>query len=651
MNTSNRWDEGITGPTLQIAANQHSPLRVLAGPGTGKTFALMRRVLRLLQNGDRPDCILVSTFTRTAAKDLTTALEELGTDVVENVKADTLHSLCFSILSRNEVLQLTGRHPRPLMDFETRFLLQDLCGGVLGGIRDCKKRLHLFSAAWSRLQSEEPGWLKTDVDRLFDSELNRWLVFHEAMLIGELIPITLRYLRDNPTCPERSTFEHVLVDEYQDLNRAEQVLLDYLASGGTLTVIGDENQSIYSFKYAHPEGIVEFAKYHEGTADETLQACRRCPKRVVSMANDLIRHSSHRPVRQLEPFATNPDGEVHVVQWTSIQSEADGIAAFVKSRIQSGTVAPGRVLVLSPRRQFGYAIRDALKKANVDAHSFFNEEELEGNPTIAADCTAQERFVLLCLLANPDDRVALRCWCGFGQASLQQAGWKRVFDHCANSGQAPRATLEELASAKLKLPYTSGVVERYKLLSEQIARLHGLSGQALVDALFPKEDSWTEPFRSIGKTIEESDFEADHLLKALRGAIIQPELPTDVDYVRIMSLHKSKGLTAELVVVAGCIEGLIPFIDFKQPQEERERQLEEQRRLFYVAITRTRQTLVLSSVRTLPVDLALRMGASTRRTTNPLIGQTIASRFFGQLGPACPAAITGEQFIHKCILT
>lgn len=158
-------------------------------------------------------------------------------------------------------------------------------------------------------------------------------------------------------------------------------------------------------------------------------------------------------------------------------------------------------------------------------------------------------------------------------------------------------------------------------------------------------EAWTEPFRSIAGSIDDPDFSPDTLLAVLRSAIIQPELPTDVDYVRIMSLHKSKGLTADLVVIAGCVEGLIPFIDYKQPHREQERQLEEQRRLFYVAITRTQQTLVLSSVRLIPVRLALKMGASTRRTRNPQIGQTIASRFFAQLGPARPAAVTGEQFL------
>ncbi len=469
--SSPRWDDGISGTTLNIAGTDHSPLRVLAGPGTGKTFALMRRVLRLLQNQTRPERILVSTFTRTAAKDLAKELERIGAKGVKQVKADTLHAFCFSILSRNEVLQLTGRHPRPLMDFETRFLLQDLCGDDVGGIRQCSKRMNAFNAAWARLQSDEPGWLKEPADQAFDLALRRWLTFHQAMLIGELIPVTLRYLRDNPTCPERTQFDHVLVDEYQDLNRAEQVLLDCFVGSGTLTVIGDENQSIYSFKYANPEGIVEFDQYHTGTSDETLKECRRCPHRVVTIANELIQHSIRQPVRQLQQFAGNPEGEIHVVQWMDIDQEAQGIAAFIKSRIDAGSVASGRVLVLSPRRQFGYRIRDALKNVSVAAHSFFNEEELDGNPTDLSDCVAQERFVLLCLLANLGDRVALRCWCGFGHGRLQQNAWRRVVDNCSENGKTPLEVLVGLLAGTIKLPYTGKLVERYSLL---MVRLHEL---------------------------------------------------------------------------------------------------------------------------------------------------------------------------------
>jgi DNA helicase II / ATP-dependent DNA helicase PcrA len=108
------------------------------------------------------------------------------------------------------------------MDFELRFLLQDLSGAGFGTIHDKRRRLKAFEAAWARLQDDEPGWPADPIDRAFQSALLDWLTFHNAMLIGELVPEALRYLRNNPMAPERTEFRYVLVDEYQDLNVAEQ---------------------------------------------------------------------------------------------------------------------------------------------------------------------------------------------------------------------------------------------------------------------------------------------------------------------------------------------------------------------------------------------------------------------------------------------
>ena len=139
-----KWDQGLIGQALQIAQTTNALVWVAAGPGTGKTFALMRRLARLLEV-DRPRRILVCTFTRTAAGDLARAVADLGIDGTDKVKAQTIHAFCFSMLSRQEVLEATGRVPRPLLQCEERFLLEDLSHAGLGGIRECGKKLRLFS--------------------------------------------------------------------------------------------------------------------------------------------------------------------------------------------------------------------------------------------------------------------------------------------------------------------------------------------------------------------------------------------------------------------------------------------------------------------------------------------------------------------------
>lgn len=640
-----RWDDGLDGVARHIAEESSSPLRIVAGPGTGKTFALMRRVARLIQEEKiSPRRILVCTFTRTAASDLRNELSKLGIDGVDKVRSGTLHALCFSMLKRSEVLDITGRFPRPLLQFEERFLQEDMKSSH-GGVRAVAKNIRAFNAAWARLQHETPGWPANPEDRRFSADLSRWLQFHHAMLIGEFIPEALRYIRDNPMCPERGEFDCVLVDEYQDLNRAEQSVLDLLSSNGALTVIGDEDQSIYSFKFAHPEGIARFEEHHPGTHSEGLEDCRRCPCQIVDMANSLISHNDGRDSRILRPLECNPHGEVFIVQWQSMHQEAEGIAEFIESRIKSGGVEPGKVLVLAPRRDFGYAIRDAINTRGIPAHSFFSEEAFDGTPKKLEESQSQQAFVLLTLLAEPDDRVALRCWCGFGSSSLASPGWSKLRDHCEKNGLALRDVLAAIARGKLKLPHTSHLVKRFILLTELESKLRDLYGSSLLDTLFPMNEIWAEPFRSLSSVINEPEYDASILLDTLRSSLTQPELPTDVEYVRVMSLHKSKGLTAELVVVAGCVEGLIPSEPKNAETAEEENEYrEEQRRLFYVAITRSKNTLILSSVTHIPDDLAYKMGVKVRGTNNGYV-RTITTRFIGELGLSGPQPITGDTFI------
>src|SRR5882724_9574002 len=147
------WNDGLQGTALQIAQTEDSPLRVMAGPGTGKSFAMKRRVVRLLEEGADARGILVVTFTRTGAADLVQELHSLGVPGCENIVASTLHSFCFSLLSRREVLEQLGRMPRPLVTFKTsgvlRFeaapLLEDLDNQpTFGGNRERTKRILAF---------------------------------------------------------------------------------------------------------------------------------------------------------------------------------------------------------------------------------------------------------------------------------------------------------------------------------------------------------------------------------------------------------------------------------------------------------------------------------------------------------------------------
>ena len=187
------WDDGLIGTARDIAATTSTPLRVMAGPGTGKSFAMKRRVARLLEGGQNARRILAATFTRNAAASLVNDLDALGAPNCKNVRAGTLHALCFSLLSRQDVFDYLGRKPRPLMtfqksgvlQFEANAMLADLVTeGNFGPKRNCTKRIRAFEAAWARLQSDDPGWPTDPIDRQFQQVLLEWLKFHHAMLIG-----------------------------------------------------------------------------------------------------------------------------------------------------------------------------------------------------------------------------------------------------------------------------------------------------------------------------------------------------------------------------------------------------------------------------------------------------------------------------------
>ena len=291
------WSENLApgSPAYEIASCANPRLRVVAGPGTGKSFAMKRRVARLLESGGDAASILPVTFTRVAAEDLHRELVGMNVRGCNELEGRTLHSLAFKVLMSAHALAATGRTARPLNEFEVELLLADL-SQTHGGKRNVKKRIKAFEAAWARLQSDEPGYVKSAADAALEGDLIEWLNFHRGMLIGEAIPIVYHYLKNNPAAPICAEFSHILVDEFQDLNKAEQGVVQLLAANAEACIVGDDNQSIYSFKHAHPDGIRQWLLVNVGAADFELAECRRCPTRIVAMANALIAHNQDRPV-------------------------------------------------------------------------------------------------------------------------------------------------------------------------------------------------------------------------------------------------------------------------------------------------------------------------------------------------------------------
>jgi DNA helicase II / ATP-dependent DNA helicase PcrA len=633
------WNTGLTGPHLNIASYQGTPLRVMAGPGTGKTFAIMRRVSRLLETGTQPSSILVVSFTRTAANDLITQLKALGSPGADLVRACTLHSLSFTLLKRNAVFQATNRVPRPLMGFEIDCLVSDLASNY-GGIKATEDLISAFETSWATLQHQQPGWPQEPTQQAFQRDLINWLTFHRAMLIGELVPRALDYILRNPASPDIPNYLYILVDEYQDLNRADQALIDALAQNKNLTIVGDEDQSIYTgLRYAQPDGIIQFHQTHQNTHDEPLHDCKRCPSLPINMANALILHNHAQRPSTLRPAAGCAVGDVYIVQHSSIQEEVTYTAAFLNWYLANNAdIEPKDLLVLATRRRIGYAIRDELIRLGHTTQSFFSEECLKKPSAISGYC-------LLNLLVYPDDQAALRAWLGIGNDKKRSAAYKRIWQLAIAQSITSKQVLEKIVAGLIPAPaYTNDLVSKFQDLSIATTALTGLTGTALIDVLWPSTDIDCADIRAMALTIASSNPLPSDILEELVAAISQPELPDGSDnIIRIMSLHKSKGLTAKCVVVVGCVAGALPTVKSGLTAAASQKLIEEQRRLFYVAITRTRQTLVLSGACSSSFSDARHMGLSISRVQGSEVVLQ-SSQFMSELGPNTPRVLTGDQW-------
>jgi len=629
-------------PAYGIAADEARYVRVVAGPGTGKSFALKRRVARLLEAGTDPRRILPVTFTTVAAEDLQREMMQIGVPGCEQMRGSTLHALGMKMLCRKNVLEATGRIARPLNRFEVEPFLHDL-KGTFGNKRQIEKRIRAYEAAWARLQQEEPGYAQDQADLDFERELIGWLRFLEGMLVGEIIPQLYQYLRNNPGAPELAFYSHILVDEYQDLNKAEQAVIDLLAQSAHLCIVGDDDQSLYSFKFAHPAGIRSFADSHTGSTDHEVLVCRRCPVRVVEIANSLIRNNRDRDDRSLTPLPANGQGIVDIVQYQSLDREAQGIADFIVARLNSGIYQPGEILVLAQRRVIGNKIHDALVARDVPSKSYYKEHELDS-------ITAQERIAIFKLLLDRQDRIALRWLLGYGSNDFRKGAYARIRRYSEDSGLSPWDLMEQLDAAEITIPYTGGLIQRFKEIKQQIGELEGIESPVeLVDRWLGPETDDTKSLRDLVISFLPDVTTPKELFTKLIETISTPEIPPDVTEVRIMSLHKSKGLSSPVVVIAGCVEGLLPAEpDSDMSQAERAASLEEQRRLFYVGITRVKADvarqqpgqLLLTNSRTM--TLADAMGSGVKAASISYgTANLIASRFINELGRTAPRPISG----------
>jgi superfamily I DNA/RNA helicase len=326
------WNDNLeeNTPVHDFASSEASIIRAVAGPGSGKSFAIGRRIARMIEEGLDPEKILAITFTRTAAKDLKDDISNLTVAGSERVTAQTLHSHALSILMKEQVIEHTGRKPRMILDHEIMPALRDLNNPNFGDINNKKKLKDAYLAAWATLQTDDPGFTQEDNQVLFQGQLIEWMTNHQGMLVGEVISVAIDYLKNNPASDAIGAFDVILVDEYQDLNKAEQEFIRLIRGNASLVIVGDDDQSIYGFKFAHPEGIRTVPEVHGECKDINFEECRRCPTNVTTMASALIEKNPNRTLGPLTPYEQNPEGSIQIIQWADSNRDIVGITEVIK---------------------------------------------------------------------------------------------------------------------------------------------------------------------------------------------------------------------------------------------------------------------------------------------------------------------------------
>jgi DNA helicase-2/ATP-dependent DNA helicase PcrA len=594
------WLEGIEGEHVrQLIESDAAVISVIAGPGSGKTTGIKRRVQRLVQRDQVPvDRIFVGTFTRAIAGELRAALGE-------QVYVSTLHSLARRLLQDNPAAR-GNRRLRLLLQFEEDALLYDIVP-ELHEPGDLPARRKLLR----RTQSSRSE--RTDLpDARFAGAVDRWLRTHDGMLIGDVVPLVVDALESGDIA--QGEYDHVVIDEYQDLTAAEQRMVELVWSqAGSLVVLGDDDQSIYKFRFNHPGGITEFAARMREQGFDVIEIAlpenRRCGLSIVELANLMMAEAGSTK----DPMVPGREelGSREPLHWNTVEEEISGLATYMRDEAEK------RFLVLVPRRFIGHRLAEQI---GGDARTAFHQEVLE-HPVV------QERFTLGMLLANPDDAVSLRAWFGFRGDRPEPHPTRNApaYQSIAGEGRLPPELVIAVAEGDVS-PRGEGqqnIIARSRHLQELRAQAPTQVRDAIEFIFDPAhaiaiEDGekrrWAERdlelLRRSGLALVEDAVEEVSLQRVLeqlayRIATRAPlaEEP-DEPRVKIMTLHSAKGLEADAIVLAGIADQIIPGYATGADREE-------QRRLLYVAITRARQELVISWGRSVPYADAMAAGIRT----------------------------------------
>ncbi|MBP1048054.1 DNA helicase PcrA [Enterococcus sp. BWM-S5] len=615
--------QGMNPKQAEAVLHTEGPLLVMAGAGSGKTRVLTHRIAYLIEEKDvNPWNILAITFTNKAAKEMKERVARLLEHGGEDVWISTFHSMCVRILRRN-VDQIGYNRNFTIIDSsEQKTLMKRVMAELNIDPKkyDPRTLLGTISNAKNELQTPEKmaelqGSIYEEIAAKCYDRYQRELRNNQCMDFDDLIMNTIRLFDEQPDTLAfyQNKFHYIHVDEYQDTNHAQYMLVNMLADRfRNLCVVGDADQSIYGWRGADMQNILDFEKDYSDASVILLEQNYRSTKKILSAANDVIKNNRNRKAKNL--WTENTDGEKIVYyRGNTERDETQFIVQQIQKEMQEKDRIYGDFAVLYRTNAQSRVMEEMLLKSNIPytmigGHKFYDRKEIK------------DILGYLNIISNPMDslsfdRVVNSPKRGIGKTSVEKLrqfaemhGWSLLeaaqnVDLANISGKAGKELgsfgimVQELTQMVPYLTITELVKEvldrsGYK---EDLIRQNNLESQTRLENL----DEFLTVTQEFDKRYAKQDEEdADAPEEKLAVFLNDLALVSDIDdleestsQVTLMTLHAAKGLEFPVVFLIGLEEGIFPLSRAMIEEQE----LEEERRLAYVGITRAEEILYMTN--------------------------------------------------------
>ena len=595
----------------RAAEQLEGPVLILAGAGSGKTRALTYRLANLIDHGASPWSILALTFTNKAAKEMKTRVESLiGCEAADEAWISTFHSVCARILRRD--IEKIGYQRSFVIyddDDQTRVLKEiykqlNLDDGFLP-VREVKNKI---GDAKNKMMSPDE-WFHSSGRDYRNNMIHDIMTAYEkrmkslnALDFDDLLLKTLLLLADHPPVLElyRNRFRYVMVDEYQDTNRAQYELVRLLTSRSrNLCVVGDDDQSIYGWRGADIRNILDFEKDYPDAAVIRLEQNYRSTSNILDAANQVIANNTDRKDKKL--WTEHEEGEKIRVYCASDERDE---SAWISSRIlemKKNGISFGHNAILYRTNAQSRVIEETLIQCGVPYKVFGGQKFYERKEI-------KDILAYLRVIVNPADDISLSRIINVPKRAIGDSTVQIIAEHAVQNdmpmfsalydlpdtlGTRARSSVGAFASMMTMLCAVKDTMELEEFVDFVIEKT-GLESQYIKE----NTEEAIARLENIGEfrsTLHEFVQSGENV--SLEGYLENVSLLTDLDreadeggYITMMTLHSAKGLEFDNVFIPGMEENIFP--SFRSVAEEN--RLEEERRLMYVGITRARRRLFLT---------------------------------------------------------